>query len=90
MEQYEQDRNGHSPIMVGDVVDVKIVSVGAKGDGVAKIKGFAVFVPNTQLGEEVRVRITRVLSKFGFGERVDVESGEEQAGQAIEEEEAYR
>ena len=42
--------------------------VGEKGDGVAKVKGFVLFVPNTKEGDEVKVRITRVLRKVGFAE----------------------
>ncbi len=34
----------------------------------AKVKGFVIFVPNTQAGDEVKVKITRVLKKVGFGE----------------------
>lgn len=58
------------PIREGEEVDVRIESVGAKGDGVTKVKGFVVFVPSTKEGEEVKVRITRVLRKYAFGEVV--------------------
>jgi len=57
-----------APVNVGDEVNVKIEAVGEKGDGVAKVKGFVIFVPNTQAGDEVKVKITRVLKKVGFGE----------------------
>lgn len=59
------------PINEGDEVDVRIESVGAKGDGVAKVKGFVVFIPNVQEGDEVKVKITRVLKKYAFGEVVE-------------------
>ncbi|MBS3174337.1 TRAM domain-containing protein [Candidatus Woesearchaeota archaeon] len=62
------ERRSFAPINVGDEVDVKIEAVGAKGDGVAKIKGFVIFVPNAKEGETVRVRITKVLRKVGFAE----------------------
>ncbi len=61
-------RMSFAPVKVGDEVNVKIEAVGEKGDGVAKIKGFVIFVPNTREGDEVKVRITRVLRKVGFGE----------------------
>src|SRR3989344_3493828 len=59
-----------APVNVGDEIDLKIEAVGEKGDGIAKIKGFVIFVPNAKQGEEVKVRITKVLRKVGFGEVV--------------------
>ena len=53
--------------------DVTIESIGQKGDGVAKRNGFIIFVPETKRGETVRVRITKVLEKFAFGEIVSEE-----------------
>lgn len=63
-------RRSFAPVKVGDVLDVKIESVGAKGDGVAKVKGFVLFVPGVQEGQEVKVKVTRVLRKAGFAEVV--------------------
>jgi len=65
-----------APVREGEEVDVLIESVGEKGDGIAKIKGFVIFVPNTKANESVRIRIKKVLDKVGFGEVVgrDVEA----------------
>ncbi len=52
---------GFAPVKVGDEIDVKIEAVGEKGDGIAKQEGFVLFVPNTKEGDEVKVRITKVL-----------------------------
>ncbi|MDH5438657.1 MAG: TRAM domain-containing protein [Candidatus Bathyarchaeota archaeon] len=41
-----------------------------RGDGVAKIEGFVIFVPNTKQGEHVKFKIIRVGSKFAIGELV--------------------
>ena len=62
------DRGSFAPVNVGDALDLKIEAVGEKGDGIAKIKGFVIFVPGTKQGETVKVRITKVLRKVGFGE----------------------
>jgi predicted RNA-binding protein with TRAM domain len=43
----------HAPLSVGDTYDVKIDDVGREGDGIARIEGFVVFVPNTKKGEEL-------------------------------------
>ncbi|MEW6063308.1 MAG: TRAM domain-containing protein [Nanoarchaeota archaeon] len=59
-----------APVNVGEELDLNIEAVGEKGDGIAKIKGFVIFVPNTKKGDEVKVRITKVFKKVGFGEVV--------------------
>jgi len=69
---YDEDRSFRkfAPVNVGDEIDVKIEAVGEKGDGIAKKDGFVLFVPNTKEGQEVRIRITKVLRKVGFAEVV--------------------
>lgn len=57
-----------APVNVGDELDVTIDAIGGKGDGIAKIKGFVIFVPNVKQDEHVKIRITKVLRKVGFGE----------------------
>ena len=58
------------PVREGEELDVTIEAVGEKGDGIARRKGFVLFVPNTKAGDEVRIRVTRVLAKVGFAERI--------------------
>ena len=62
-------------------MDVKIEAVGEKGDGIAKKDGFVLFVAGTKQGDEVKIKVTRVLQKVGFaevvGEKTSQESGEE-------------
>jgi len=63
-------RASFAPVKVGDELDVTIEAVGEKGDGLAKKKGFVLFVPNTKANDNVRIRITKVLRKVGFAEVV--------------------
>ena len=63
-------RTTFAPVKVGDEIDIKIEAVGEKGDGIAKKEGFVLFVPNTKEGDEVKIRITRVLRNVGFAEVV--------------------
>lgn len=58
------------PVKVGDEATVTIEAVGEKGDGLAKIKGFVVFVPGGKQGQTVKVRVSRVLKKVAFAEIV--------------------
>ncbi len=59
------------PVEVGDVRSVRIEAIGSSGDGIAKIEGFVIFVPGAKLNDEVTIRITKVLRKYGFAEIVD-------------------
>ncbi len=61
-------RPSFAPVHVGEEIDVSIEAVGEKGDGIAKKKGFVLFVPNTKAGDNVKIRITKVLRKVGFAE----------------------
>lgn len=82
----QQQRRRFAPIKVGDEVEVTIEAIGEKGDGVAKVKGFVLFIANAQQGQTYKVRITRVLSKVGFAEII-VEGSAKKAESAEEEDE---
>ena len=75
------ERRSFSPVKVGEEIVVKIEAVGEKGDGLAKRNGFVIFVPNTKAGDEVKVKITKVLRKVGFAEVV----GQGSVGESSEE-----
>jgi len=77
-----QDRYGHkvAPVKVGDEVEVRVEAVGGKGDGIAKKDGFVLFVPGTKAGDNVRIKITRVLDKVGFAEVVGKAEGKKDSG----------
>lgn len=73
-----------APVKVGEELDVKIEAVGEKGDGIAKKRGFVLFVPSTNEGDEVRVRVTKVLKKLGFAEVIGKAQGTPAQEQAPE------
>lgn len=77
-------RNNFAPVKEGDELEVKIEAVGEKGDGIAKVNGFVLFVPKTKEGEVVKIRVTRVLKNVGFAEKI----GEGEAPAEEKEEEA--
>ena len=62
--------NNSPPVNPGDELTVTIEAVGEKGDGVAKVQGFVLFVPNVKEGETVKIKVTKVLRKVGFAEVV--------------------
>ncbi|AEF96574.1 deoxyribonuclease/rho motif-related TRAM [Methanotorris igneus Kol 5] len=62
------DRN--VPVKEGQEYTVMIEDMGRGGDGIARIEGFVVFVPDTKKGDTVSIKITSVKSKFAFAEKV--------------------
>jgi predicted RNA-binding protein with TRAM domain len=58
------------PVKVGDEVEVTIEAVAAKGDGIAKIDGFVIFVRGAQQGQKIKVKITDVKNRFATGELI--------------------
>lgn len=54
------------PVSEGDEVAVNIESVGDKGDGVARVDGFVIFVEGAKTGQLLNVRIKKVLSSVAF------------------------
>lgn len=60
---YEHGFKGSKPVEEGKEYTVTITDIGSQGDGVAKMDGFIIFVPDTKVGQTVKVRITRVMKK---------------------------
>lgn len=58
------------PVEEGKEYEVSIDAKGAKGDGIAHLEGFVIFIPNVNVGERVKVRITVVKRTFAIGEKV--------------------
>ncbi len=58
------------PVEEGKVYEAKIEDIGREGDGLARIQNFVVFVPGTKVGDEIRVKITKVHRRMAFGEVV--------------------
>jgi predicted RNA-binding protein with TRAM domain len=63
------------PVKVGDEIDVQVTEVARKGDGIAKVEGFIVFVPGTTKGDSCRIRIKEVARRFAVGEKVGEATG---------------
>ncbi|MDH5624059.1 MAG: TRAM domain-containing protein [Candidatus Bathyarchaeota archaeon] len=58
------------PVEVDKEYEAEIEDISRRGDGIAKIEGFIIFVPNTKQGEHVKFKVTRVGSRFAIGELV--------------------
>jgi predicted RNA-binding protein with TRAM domain len=74
------------PIKVGEEYDVEINEVGSRGDGIARIKNFVVFVNGAKQGEKTRIKIKEVRNRFGIGEKIGKATEEtEEVAEAEEE-----
>lgn len=51
---------------------VDIIDNGYAGEGIAKINGFTVFVPNAIKGEKIKILIVKVLSSHAFGKIIEI------------------
>jgi predicted RNA-binding protein with TRAM domain len=67
---------GPKPVESGKEYDVQVTEISRKGDGVARIQGFIVFVKGGRVGQKTKVRVTHVGDRFATAETID--GGEQQ------------
>ena len=58
------------PVEVGKEYDVEIEETSRRGEGITRIEGLVVFVPNSKPGDKLRIKITNVGRKFAEAETV--------------------
>ncbi len=60
------------PVSVGEQRIVEIDEMGDQGDGLTRVeRGFVVIVPETEVGERVRIQIGHVNETVGFADVVE-------------------
>lgn len=69
------NRNGPKdiakPVELGREYDVKINQTSYRGDGIARVRGFVVFVKKSKVGEEnVKVKVTHVAETYALADLV--------------------
>lgn len=55
------------PVSEGEILHAECISQGRKGDGIFKVDGLVVIVPNTEMGQSYEIEITKVQAKVAFG-----------------------
>jgi predicted RNA-binding protein with TRAM domain len=55
------------PVEVGKEYDVTISEISRRGDGIAKIDGFVIFVAGAKQGWQGKVKVTQVANRFATG-----------------------
>jgi predicted RNA-binding protein with TRAM domain len=69
------------PVEVGKEYEVNIEELSSRGEGIARVQGLVIFVPNTKQGEHVKIKVTRISRRFAEAEVVgnpQVESEEKE------------
>lgn len=66
-----QYNSGPKPVEVGKEYDVQVSETSQRGDGVARIQGFVIFVKNGKAGENLKVKVNSVGSRFAIAEIVN-------------------
>ncbi|GAA0192467.1 TRAM domain-containing protein [Halobaculum roseum] len=66
------DDGPQPPVERGEIRYVEIEDLGKQGDGIARVeRGYVIIVPDTEVGERVKIEITEVKSNFAVGEVID-------------------
>ncbi len=61
-----------SPVKVGETYDVKIEDTARQGDGIARIDGLVIFVPNAKINDSVKIEIKDIKRNCAVAEVVTV------------------
>jgi predicted RNA-binding protein with TRAM domain len=74
------DMFGPKPVEVGKEYDVQITELSRKGDGIARIQRFVIFVKNGKVGQNTKIKVIQVGNRFATAEIVsDSESSQSQS-----------
>jgi len=65
---YSYYRSRNAPVEVDKEYEAEIEDISRRGDGIARIQGFVIFVPNTKQGQHVKFKVIRVGNRFATGE----------------------
>ncbi|HLE75443.1 MAG TPA: TRAM domain-containing protein [Candidatus Bathyarchaeia archaeon] len=72
----ERGRFPPKPVEIDKEYEVDIQETSSRGEGIARIQGLVIFVPNTKTGDHVKIRIKRISRRFAEAEVVDKEEAE--------------
>jgi predicted RNA-binding protein with TRAM domain len=67
---------GAKPVEVGKEYDVEVTELSRRGDGVAKVQGFVIFVQGAKVGQKVKIKVDRVGARFASATVVGHASGD--------------
>ncbi len=77
------DSFGPKPVETGKEYDVQISEISRKGDGIARVQGFVIFVKDGKVGQNAKIRVTQVGNRFATAEIVNGSSEQSAPTQEI-------
>lgn len=69
------------PVEMGKEYEVEVQETSRRGEGIARIQGLVTFIPDTKLGDHVKIRITRISRRFAEAEVVKQGASKEEKEQ---------
>jgi 23S rRNA (uracil1939-C5)-methyltransferase len=60
------------PVQKNEYIDVTFVDLTHDGNGVAKVDGFPLFIPNALPGEKAKIKVIKVNKGYGFGRLIEL------------------
>ena len=69
--QFTDAPTKEKPVKVGEEIEVTVSEVSRRGDGVARIQGFVIFIPNTKQGTQAKIRIKEIRPNFATAELIE-------------------
>ena len=61
---------GPKPVEAGKEYNVQITETSRKGDGIARIQGFVIFVKDGKVGQQAKIKVINVGERFATAEVV--------------------
>src|ERR1041384_5447265 len=65
------DNLGPKPVETGKEYEVQITEISRKGDGIARIHGFVIFVKEGKVGQNAKIRVVQVANRVDIVEIVE-------------------
>lgn len=60
------------PVNKNETYIVDIIDQGYEGEGIAKIEGYTIFIPNALKGEKCKILIVKTTASHGFGKLIEI------------------
>jgi len=67
--RYIKKESAANALEEGGVYEVRIEAVGKRGDGIAKVGKYSLFVPGARKGDTVKVRVKKISGTLAFTEK---------------------
>jgi 23S rRNA (uracil1939-C5)-methyltransferase len=71
-----EGRQGHGkgfkrcPVELGEELEVDVTELSPKNEGIAKVQGYVIHVPDAKPGDHVKIKITKIGEKTANAEKI--------------------